>query len=62
MLIKKGDFFMKKRKSKYDFNFENQNVKVNKKDVYLCSSNMFDSVSKKDLNRMQRRQKINRKM
>lgn len=53
---------MKKRKSKYDFNFENQNVKVNKKDVYLCGSNMFDSVSKKDLNRMQRqRQKINRK-
>lgn len=53
---------MKKRKSKDDFNFVNQNGKVNKKDIYLCGSNMFDSVSKKDLNRMQRRQKINRKM
>ena len=34
-----------------------------KKDVYLYGSNMFDTVSKKDLNRMQRqKQKLNRKV
>ena len=63
MLIKKGDFFMKKRKSKDDFNFINARLNQNKKDVYLYGSNMFDTVSKKDLNRMQRqKQKLNRKV
>ena len=51
---------MEKRNKDY-FNFVNQ--KVNKKDVYLYCSNMFDTVSKKDLNRMQRqKQKLNRKV
>ncbi len=50
-----------KKRNKDCFNFVSQ--KVNKKDVYLYGSNMFDTVSKKDLNRMQRqKQKLNRKV
>ena len=50
-----------KKRNKDCFNFVSQ--KVNKKDVYLHGSNMFDTVSKKDLNRMQRqKQKLNRKV
>ena len=50
-----------KKRNKDCFNFVNQ--KMNKKDVYLYGSNMFDTVSKRDLNRMQRQKTIlNRKM
>ena len=53
---------MKKRKSKDDFNFINQRLNKNKKDVYFCGIyETVDTVNKKDLNRMQRRQRINRK-
>lgn len=55
---------MKKRKSKDDFNFINQRLNKNKKEVYFCGfCKTVDTVNKKDLNRMQRqRQKINRKV
>ena len=64
MLIKKGDFFMKKRKSKDDFNFINARLNQNKKVVNFCGYSFnVDTVNKRDLNRMQRqKQKLNRKM
>ena len=55
---------MKKRKSKDDFNFINSRLNQNKKDVNFCGYYFtVDTISKKDLNRMQRqKQKLNRKM
>ena len=55
---------MKKRKSKDDFNFINAMLNQNKKDVNFCGCSFtVDTVSKRDLNRMQRqKQKLNRKM
>ena len=61
---KKGGFCMKKRKSKDDFNFINAMLNHNKKDVNFCGCSFtVDTVSKRDLNRMQRqKQKLNRKV
>ena len=55
---------MKKRKSKDDFNFINERLNQNKKVVNFCGYSFnVDTVSKKDLNRMQRqKQKLNRKV
>ena len=55
---------MKKRKSKDDFNFINAKLNQNKKDVNFCGCSFtVDTVSKKDLNRMQRqKQKLNWKV
>ena len=55
---------MKKRKSKDDFNFINTRLNQNKKVVNFCGCYFtVDTVSKKDLNRMQRqKQKLNRKV
>ena len=64
MRIKKGDFFMKKRKSKDDFNFINERLNQNKKDVNFCGCSFtVITINKKDFNRMQRqKQKLNRKV
>ena len=63
-MLKKKGVFMKKRKSKDDFNFINARLNQNKKVVNFCGCSFtVDTVSKKDLNRMQRqKQKLNRKM
>ena len=55
---------MKKRKSKDDFNFINERLNQNKKTVNFCGYSFnVDTVSKRDLNRMQRqKQKLNRKV
>ena len=51
-----------KKRNKDCFNFVNQ--KMNKKDVNFCGCSFtVDTVSKRDLNRMQRqKQKLNRKV